>query len=98
MPYALSEGAADRRGGWVMIESQGLRHHVVYDIDPVRRTAQPRYQTDSSSVQTGARITVHFPPVACHLLAEITGRFVRIVQSFWLFNPHLGGVARVVEI
>ena len=89
MPYALSEGAGDRRGGWVAIESQGLAHRIVYDIDPVRRTANPDYQRASSDVRNGSRITVHFPPIACHLLVDSSDQIFRMVQAFWLFNPNL---------
>ena len=89
MPYALSEGATDRDGGWLTIESQGTAHRIAYDIDPVRRTAKPDYRRTPSEVQNGSRITVHFPPGACHLLADSSDAIARIVRGFGWFNPHL---------
>lgn len=90
MPYALSEGATDRDGGWLMVESRGIEHRIAYDIDPVRRTAKPDYRRAPSEVQNGSRITVRFPPGACHLLANASDAIARIVRGFGWFNPHAG--------
>ena len=81
--------ALDGRRGTTVIESQGRAHLISFEMDPVRREPRILCEIAPSNVQTGTRITVHWPERACHLLAAAEERFVQTVCSFTTFNPHL---------
>jgi len=84
MPFAL-----DGTRGDTVIESQGQAHRIVFEMDPVRREPKVMREIAPSNVQTGTRITMHWPEKACHLLAAAEHRFVQTVCNFTTFNPHL---------
>jgi DNA topoisomerase VI subunit B len=81
--------ALDGARGNTVIEARGQCHRIVFEMDPVRREPRILREVLSSNVQTGTRITVHWPETACNLLESAKGRFVQIVSDFTTFNPHL---------
>jgi Na+-translocating ferredoxin:NAD+ oxidoreductase RnfG subunit len=62
MTYLLDDGEIKR--GETIIESRGVKHVVIFEIDHVRRTPQPIYRQENSPVATGTRITVQWPVCA----------------------------------
>jgi DNA topoisomerase VI subunit B len=84
MPFAL-----DGTRGATVVESQGQAHRIVFEMDPVRREPRILREIAPSNVQTGTRITVHWPEKASHLLEAAEDRFVQTVCNFTTFNPHL---------
>lgn len=84
MPFAL-----DGTRGVTVIESHGLAHRIVFEIDAVRREPRILREIGPSDVQNGTRVTVHWPETASHLLADVEDRFVQTVSDFSTFNPHL---------
>jgi len=84
MPFAL-----DGTRGTTVVESQGQAHRIVFEVNPVRREPRILREIALSDVQTGTRITVHWPEKASHLLEAAEDRFVQTVCNFTTFNPHL---------
>ena len=85
MSYAL-----DGTRGETVIESRGQAYRIVFQTDRVRR--EPKIlppEMTPSDIQTGVRVTVHWPRTACHLLHAARERFVQIAGDFTTFNPHL---------
>jgi len=84
MPFAL-----DGTRGTTVVESQEKAHRIVFEVNPVRREPRILREIAPSDVQTGTRITVHWPEKASHLLEAAEDRFVQTVCNFTTFNPHL---------
>jgi hypothetical protein len=81
--------ALDGTRGASVIESQGKAHRVTFEMDSVRREPKVLREIVPSNVQTGTRVTVHWPTTACDLLAAAEHGFVQIGCNFTTFNPHL---------
>jgi DNA topoisomerase VI subunit B len=84
MPFAL-----DGTRGATVVETQGQAHRIVFEMDPFRREPRILREIASSNVQTGTRITVHWPEMASDLLEDAKDRFAQTVCTFTTFNPHL---------
>jgi DNA topoisomerase VI subunit B len=54
MPFAL-----DGTTGRTVIESRGVRHDIVFSIDPIRREPKIEHTTEPFFVKNGTRVVVH---------------------------------------
>src|SRR6516162_6287306 len=84
MPFAL-----DGAQGATIFESRGQAHRIVFTMDRVRREPKVMREIAPSNVQTGTRITMHWPEKASDLLEDAEDRFVQTVCNYTTFNPHL---------
>jgi DNA topoisomerase VI subunit B len=85
MPFVL-----DGKRGQTTIESRGVRHTIVFEIDPVRQT--PKLSTvrvKGGFVHSGTRITVQWPFCASSKLKQTRSRIVHSVVGYAMLNPHL---------
>src|SRR5262249_63622 len=74
MPFAV-----DGRKGETVIEAQGVAHRIAFTIDPIRREPRIERVQERSSVQTGTKITVHWPVGS--KLAAAGGQIVQIARA-----------------
>jgi hypothetical protein len=88
MPFAL-----DGSCGEVVIEAQGIAHRITFRVDQLRQEPKIKRETASSSVKTGARITVRWPDSASSILAGAEAQFLQMVEDFGWLNPHLTATA-----
>ena len=84
MPFAL-----DGKRGETIIESRGIKHSVIFEVDPIRRTPKVSLETARSPIKAGTQITVQWPVCASIQLGETKPRFVQIAENYATFNPHL---------
>jgi len=56
MPFAL-----DGKSGETTIEARSVAHHITFTIDPVRREPKIEHVQRRSLVQSGTRVTLHWP-------------------------------------
>jgi DNA topoisomerase VI subunit B len=84
MPYVL-DGAVGR----VEIEARGVSHTIEFKVDPIRQLPVIGHARAASSVNNGTRITVHWPDLACSILAEAEDQFLQIADNYTWLNPHL---------
>lgn len=90
MPFAL-----DGSRGESVIEAHGSAHHIAFTIDPVRREPKIEHTRRRSVVQSGTRVTLHWPNSASSQLTDAQGRIVQIVDGFAWLNPHAALTLRV---
>jgi DNA topoisomerase VI subunit B len=81
--------ALDGEQGETVIESQGVAHRIVFDIDPVRRIPRIANDRSSSAVKNGVRTTVRWPNRASSILTGAREGFYNAAQTFAWLNPHL---------
>ena len=83
MPFGLhgSEGKT-------VIETRGVAHNITFAIDPVRREPKIEHVQSASFVQSGTRVTLHWPSSASSKLADCHPRIVQVICDFAWFNPH----------
>lgn len=84
MAYAL-----DGTRGETIIESRGVRHSIVFTVDPIRQEPKIDHVQESSLVTTGVRITICWPDCARSILGRVVDRFLQIVDAYGWINPHL---------
>jgi DNA topoisomerase VI subunit B len=84
MPFALDGGRGES-----VIESRGVKHSVIFEVDAIRRTPKVSLETARSAVKTGTKITIQWPVCASIQLQETKPRFVQIVEDYATFNPHM---------
>jgi DNA topoisomerase VI subunit B len=85
VPYVLS-GEVGR--GETLIESQGVRHRIIFATDPIRRVPQIEVERQRSTINTGTRITVQLPNSASSIVVGDTPAILSFVQDVPVFNPH----------
>ena len=85
MGFALASESA----GETIIEARGTAHRIAFAVDAVRQAPRISHQIERSIVKKGTRVSVRWPPTACHLLEEAEGQFLQMARGFGLFNPHL---------
>ena len=73
----------------VTIESRGVKHIINFEVDPVRRTPRTSHTKGKGFVQSGTRVSVHWPVSACSKLADAKVEIVQIAQNYAALNPHL---------
>jgi DNA topoisomerase VI subunit B len=83
MGYALSQTRSE-----TVIESQGVRHTIALDFDPVRRIPRIEHLQALSSVKNGVRVRVAWPDAASSILHNAQDRFLPLVGIFAWLNPH----------
>ena len=88
MPFALADDRGERRGETI-IESRSVEHRIVFGVDPVRQAPKISHGTAPSVVKKGTRVTVRWPSTASDMLVAAQGRFLQIIETFGLLNPHL---------
>jgi DNA topoisomerase VI subunit B len=63
MGFALGGQGEDAA---VLIESQGVRHHIRFSVDAVRQTPVISHVKERSAVKIGTRVTVRWPAALDH--------------------------------
>jgi DNA topoisomerase VI subunit B len=86
IPFVLGHGAPAR----IVIESQGQAHAVTVGLDRIDQAPHIRHRRTASSVKTGTRVTVPLP----RLEGGLHGRFLPLVESYALLNPHASLLVR----
>jgi DNA topoisomerase VI subunit B len=81
--------ALDGKHGLTVIEAQGQRHSIAFEMDAVRREPKITHEIGASFVQNGTRVTVHWPNSASSILCRAKSRFVQIAADLIWLNPHL---------
>jgi DNA topoisomerase VI subunit B len=80
MPFAL-----DGSRGETTIEAHGVAHRIVFTIDPIRREPRIEHIQETSLVQSGTSITMHWPVSARSQLVDAKGTIVQVALGFsWL--------------
>lgn len=79
----------DGKVGTTTIESQGVKHRIVFEIDQIRRLPRVSHTTNTGFVKTGTIITVEWPECASTKLTQAKHRFLQIARAYVLLNPHL---------
>jgi hypothetical protein len=85
MGFALASESA----GETIIEARGTAHRIAFAVDAVRQAPRISHQIERSIVKKGTRVSVRWPPTACHLLEEAEEQFLQMARGFGLFNQHL---------
>jgi DNA topoisomerase VI subunit B len=81
--------ALDGARGETIIEAHGIKHSIVFEIDPIRLEPKVSHGQAASFVRSGTRIVVRWPECACSHLDAARGRFLQIASDFTYLNPHL---------
>jgi DNA topoisomerase VI subunit B len=92
MAYVLDRecDAKDDAIGETIIESQGVRHHIRFDVDHVN--LEPRLaHTTSRSATAGTRITIKWTKNRAFALDPVDSHdtLIKLVENFTWLNPHL---------
>jgi DNA topoisomerase VI subunit B len=85
MPFVLD----NRIDETVVIESQGIAHHIKFAVDAIRQESRITPVREPSSIKNGTRITVRWPQKASYPLAGYEAQFLQVVDLYRCFNPHL---------
>jgi hypothetical protein len=94
MGYVLDRANGSEAGGVgrTTIETRGTKHVIEFGVDHINSEPKIRHMTSPSSIKTGTKITVKWPPKAGAygpILAEAKDEFVELAESYVWFNPHL---------
>jgi DNA topoisomerase VI subunit B len=81
--------ALDGERGETIIESRGVAHRIVFDVDPVRRIPRIAHDRGDSTVKNGVKTTVRWPNRASSILTGGRDDFYNAAQTFVWLNPHL---------
>jgi DNA topoisomerase VI subunit B len=81
--------ALDGERGETIVESRGIKHRIVFTVDPIRQEPDLGHEKEASDVKIGTRITVMWPVSASWLLDEELGRFLQTAENYITTNPHL---------
>jgi DNA topoisomerase VI subunit B len=81
--------ALDGERGETVIESQGVAHRIVFDVDPVRRNPRIVHDRSASAVKNGVKTTVRWPNRASSILSGARDEFYNATHTFAWLNPHL---------
>jgi DNA topoisomerase VI subunit B len=84
MPFAL-----DGESGETIIETQGLKHRIIFEIDPIRREPKVAHRQVPGTVKNGTRISVRWPDSAGGILVAAKTSFLPFAADFAVLNPHL---------
>jgi DNA topoisomerase VI subunit B len=84
IPFALHG-----KRGETIIETGGVKHTIIFEIDPVRRTPAILPVREPGLVKIGTRITVKWPVSACSDLKEAQAAFLQMAVGYAALNPHL---------
>jgi DNA topoisomerase VI subunit B len=85
MPFVLSGGAL----GVVEIAAQGKRHRIDFAIDQLRQQPVIGHAVEPAERKNGTEVKVHWPDLACSILAGAGERFLQIADDYTWLNPHL---------
>jgi DNA topoisomerase VI subunit B len=85
MPFVLGGGDAAKP---VIIEARGIRHSISIGVDAVRQQPMAVHEQERSKKKNGTTITVPWPNVSLLTLRAQKSRFLQIVRTFALLNPH----------
>jgi DNA topoisomerase VI subunit B len=85
IPYVLSGCEA----GEIQITSRRQRHQIRITVDRIAQQPIIRHEVSPDGlVKTGTRILVRWPVSACSILEAAGPRFLQMVGTYSLFNPH----------
>jgi DNA topoisomerase VI subunit B len=84
MPFVL-----DGTVGRVEIAARGTSHAITFKVDTIRQMPVIGHDRSASPVKNGTRVTVHWPKLACSILAKAERRFLQIADDYTWLNPHL---------
>ena len=85
MPFVLSGG----KHGVVEIKAQGKRHRIDFAVDQLRQEPVIGYSDEPSDWKSGTEVKVHWPDLACSMLADAKARFLQIADDYTWLNPHV---------
>jgi hypothetical protein len=97
MGYVLDRDEAGKDTdavGVTIIETQGLKHHIKFEVDHISLQPRITHSTASSPINVGTKVTVKWPKVEVshydtELLESAEEAFKRLAESYTWFNPHL---------
>jgi hypothetical protein len=84
MPFVLGGDTAKP----VIIEACGIRHSISISVDAVQQKPMVVHEQERSKKKNGTAITVPWPNVSLLTLRAQQSRFLQIVRTFALLNPH----------
>ncbi len=82
MPYVL-----DGTVGRVEIAARGINHTISFKVDSVRQVPVISHVCANSPVKNGTRVTVHWPDLACSILASARGSILTNRRGLRLVQP-----------
>jgi hypothetical protein len=85
MPFVLSVG----KHRVVEIKAQGKRHRIDFAVDQLRQEPVIGYSDEPSDWKSGTEVKVHWPDLACSMLADAKARFLQIADDYTWLNPHV---------
>ncbi|MFZ1933088.1 MAG: hypothetical protein WCB27_04830 [Thermoguttaceae bacterium] len=87
MPFVLSE---EDRIGRVDITTGGMRHEIVFCMDPIRQEPKiERSVRPVENVKTGTVFMLRWPQIASDIVSEQQDAFLQLASDFTFLNPHL---------
>jgi DNA topoisomerase VI subunit B len=75
--------------GVTIIETRGVKHRVEFRADHINNQPKIAHDTTPSSIKTGSRITVKWPPKLDWTRCWTAGDFKELAESYTWLNPHL---------
>ena len=84
MPYVL-----DGQSGETVIESRGVKHSIIFTVDPLRQTPKIEHVKSPSAIKKGARVTVGSSERACSLVEAAKVEILSLLGDYAWLNPHL---------
>jgi DNA topoisomerase VI subunit B len=84
MPFAL-----DGKKGSTIIDSCGVRHSIVFEVDPIRMDPKIRREPESGSVRNGTLVQVGWPSSPRSELDSENDNFLLFADNYAILNPHL---------
>jgi hypothetical protein len=90
MGYVLDRESGSDAAGVTTVESHGVLHRIEFRADHVNNQPKIIHTKARSPIETGTKLTVHWPATAKRVLdyAEARG-FKELVEAFTWLNPHL---------
>jgi hypothetical protein len=96
MSYVLNEHQGEEAAGKTVIETNGAAHHITFAVDHIRQEPRITYESRSSRVTKGTRITVALPAYRyseeyqpMDIIEDSKERFLRLAEGYAWINPHL---------
>ena len=84
MPYVL-DGAVGR----VEIAARGVNHLITFKVDPIQQVPVIAHVCEACPVNSGTRVTVHWPVSASSVLTSARSQFLQIADDVTWLNPHV---------
>jgi DNA topoisomerase VI subunit B len=97
MGYVLDMERQDEKAdaeavGVTIIETRGRKHRIEFRVDHINSQPKITHTVSDSKIDAGTKVTIKWPEVEWEdvpLLEGNRGTFMRLVESYTWFNPHL---------